>query len=101
MVNLGDMLQVWSNDRYVAPEHRVVPNAERERWSAPYFFNPAYRTVCEPLPELVAAGDAAHYRGVHWGEFRRARADGDYTDLGEEIQITRFRVVPAPASPGQ
>ena len=44
VVNIGDIVQVWSNDRYRAALHRVVANAEHERYSAPFFFNPSYDT---------------------------------------------------------
>jgi len=92
IVNLGDMLQVWSNDRYRAPLHRVVARADRERFSAPFFLNPGYDTDCAPLAPLVDAEHPARYRAVNWGDFRRGRTAGDYADLGEEIQIERFRV---------
>ncbi len=39
-INVGDMLQVYSNDRYVAPLHRVLANRDKHRYSAPFFFNP-------------------------------------------------------------
>jgi isopenicillin N synthase-like dioxygenase len=86
IINIGDMLQVWSNDRFTAPEHRVLASSQRERFSAPFFFNPANNTNCVPL-----TGSAAHYRPVNWGQFRQARADGDYANIGEEIQISQFR----------
>ena len=40
-INIGDMLQVWTNGRYAAPEHRVRANPAKERFSAPFFYNPA------------------------------------------------------------
>ncbi|CAM9397850.1 unnamed protein product, partial [Sphacelaria rigidula] len=40
-INVGDMLQVWSNDRFRAPEHRVLSQTDRDRFSAPFFYNPA------------------------------------------------------------
>jgi len=86
IINIGDMLQVWSNDRFVAPEHRVLASSQRERFSAPFFFNPANNTDCLPL-----TGAAPHYRAVNWGEFRQARAAGDYANIGEEIQISQFK----------
>lgn len=39
-INIADMMQVYSNDRYVAPLHRVLANRDLERYSAPFFFNP-------------------------------------------------------------
>lgn len=88
IINVGDMMQVWSNDRFQAAEHRVLANASRERFSAPFFFNPSYVTDCVPLnvPE-----DKAVYAPVNWGHFRTQRHYGDYADYGEEIQISQFR----------
>lgn len=91
VVNIGDMMQVWSNDRYRSPVHRVVVSDATERFSAPFFFNPSYDAECAPLAELVAVDGAARYRPILWGEFRSLRAAGDYADLGEEVQISHYR----------
>ena len=90
VVNCGDMVQIWSNDRYRAAVHRVRPMTGKSRYSIPFFFNPAYATNVAPLP----TGDARRpkYHTVNWGEFRHARADGDFADYGHEIQIADFRV---------
>ena len=86
IINIGDMLQVWSNDQFTAPEHRVLASSQRERFSAPFFFNPANHTDCVPL-----TGTTPRYQPVNWGQFRQARAAGDYANLGEEIQISQFK----------
>lgn len=91
-VNIGDMLQVWSNDRYHAPPHRVRASEQVERFSAAYFFNPDYDCIIEPLPALSSPALPARYRPVHWGEFRQQRARGDYADYGEEVQISQYRI---------
>jgi isopenicillin N synthase-like dioxygenase len=88
VVNLGDMLQVWSNDRFKAPLHRVRANAREERYSAAFFLNPGFDCDCMPLTSV----GAARYRPINWGEFRAGRAAGDYADYGEEIQIADFRL---------
>jgi isopenicillin N synthase-like dioxygenase len=86
IINIGDMLQVWSNDHFTAPEHRVLASSQRERFSAPFFFNPANNTDCVPL-----TGTTPLYQPVNWGQFRQARAAGDYANIGEEIQISQFK----------
>jgi len=91
VINTGDMMQVWSNDRHTAALHRVRPTRDRPRYSLPYFFNPSYETVYQPLEGSVAHGDRPHYRQIRWGDFRQARADGDFADYGAEIQIAHFR----------
>ena len=91
-INIGDMLQVWSNEQYRAPLHRVRASNEIARHSAAYFCNPDYTAIVEPLPPAVSTANPARYKPISWAEFRRMRAMGDYDDYGEEIQISHFRV---------
>ncbi len=91
-LNLGDMLQVWSNDRYRSPLHRVITHRDRTRHSAPFFLNPDYEVVCAPLEGLLAEGERPRFRPVSWAHFRDQRSAGDYADQGTEIQIDHFRV---------
>ena len=92
VVNIGDIVQVWSNDRYPAALHRVRASTERARYSAPYFFNPAYKCRYAPLPTTIDSGTPARYSPISWAEFRSLRAAGDYQDQGEEIQIDHYRI---------
>ena len=55
VVNLGDMLARWTNDRYRSTPHRVVAGADRERFSIPFFVNPDPDTVVECIPSCVDA----------------------------------------------
>jgi isopenicillin N synthase-like dioxygenase len=91
-INIGDIVQVWSNDRYLAPLHRVLANASKPRYSAPFFYNPGYAVDYAPLPGVISAASPARYRPINWGEFRAGRAAGDYANYGEEIQISQFRI---------
>lgn len=91
VINVGDMIQVWSNDRYRAALHRVVTNADRDRYSVPFFLSPSYETTYAPLPTTVTASRPARYRAINWREFRMLRAAGDYADFGEEVQISHYR----------
>lgn len=88
IINIGDMMQVWSNDRFIAAEHRVLASEDQARFSAPYFYNPSYATICSPL---LSDEQSSHYTPFSWSEFRNGRAAGDYADQGEEIQISWFR----------
>lgn len=90
VVNIGDVVQVWSNDRYRAALHRVLANTSRPRYSAPFFYCPAYATDYAPLPGTVDAAHPPRYRPINWREFRERRAAGDYADLGEEVQLTHY-----------
>jgi isopenicillin N synthase-like dioxygenase len=92
VVNIGDIVQVWSNDRYTAALHGVLASSSAERFSAPFFFNPAYETRYAPLPTTIDAAHPARYRSINWGEFRARRTQGDYPDYGEEVQIGHYRI---------
>jgi isopenicillin N synthase-like dioxygenase len=90
LINIGDIVQVWSNDRYVAPLHRVVSPECGGRYSAPFFLNPDYSVNYEPLDSMVDSARPARYRPINWGEFRELRSLGDYADHGQEIQLEQF-----------
>ncbi len=92
VINIGDIVQVWSNDIYTAALHRVIASSDAARYSVPYFFNPAYETDYAPLPSVCDESRPARYGPINWGEFRAGRAAGDYADYGEEIQISHFRI---------
>lgn len=58
IVNIGDMLELWTNGEFVATTHRVQKLHE-ERYSFPLFFNVDYHTRIAPLPRFVRGGEPA------------------------------------------
>jgi isopenicillin N synthase-like dioxygenase len=92
VVNIGDVVQVWSNDRYPAALHRVIASSSTERYSAPFFFNPAPDANYAPLPSVLSESEPTRYRQINWGEFRASRTAGDFADYGAEIQISDYRI---------
>ena len=94
VVNLGDTMQVWTNDQYKAAVHRVVPMTERSRYSIPYFSNPPRHAVLEPLEAVMAAeGADARYRSFGWKEYIAGRMADNFADYGvEDIQISDYLV---------
>ena len=90
VVNIGDIVQVWSNERYLAPLHRGLASAAAERYSVPFFLNPAYSAVYAPLPSTIDARNPPRYRPINWREFRAKRAAGDYADYGEYAQLSQY-----------
>ncbi|MFP6806618.1 MAG: 2OG-Fe(II) oxygenase family protein [Pseudomonadales bacterium] len=91
VVNLGDSMQVWTNDVYKSAIHRVLPMKGNTRYSTPYFYSPARDAILEPLP-LLQTG-SPRYTSFTWKEYIQGRIDDNYTDLGEDdIQISRFSI---------
>jgi isopenicillin N synthase-like dioxygenase len=92
VVNVGDVVQVWSNDRYRAALHRVLANTDAERFSVPFFFCPDYSANYAPLRSATLRHEPVHYREINWGEFYARRTAGDYADIGEEVQISHYGI---------
>ena len=55
VLNIGDLLEIWTNGQFVATTHRVRKVAQ-ERYSFPLFVNVDDDTVVAPLPAFVGAG---------------------------------------------
>lgn len=71
VVNIGDILMRWTNDRYLSTMHRVInppPEvaATADRMSIPYFCIPDYDAVVECIPSCVGTG--AKYAPVTAGD---------------------------------
>ncbi|GAB9475604.1 2og-fe alamin adenosyltransferase [Globisporangium polare] len=90
VINIGDMVQIWSNDKFVAPLHRVLANGSQERFSAPFFYNPSYDASVEPV--VVDKNEKPTYKPLSWRHFRSQRFAGDYANVGEEIQIAHYKI---------
>ncbi|KAI8532874.1 hypothetical protein RHMOL_Rhmol11G0248800 [Rhododendron molle] len=93
IVNVGDIIQVWSNERYESVEHRVMVNSEKERFSMRLSFNPNHDVMVEPLEELITEQNPAKYRAYNWGKFFANRRRSNFKKLGvENIQISHFKI---------
>ncbi|KAK4492320.1 hypothetical protein RD792_003123 [Penstemon davidsonii] len=64
VVNIGDVLQIMSNDRYKSIEHRVLVSGSKNRVSVPIFVNPAPNASIGPLPEVLEAGEKPIYKQI-------------------------------------
>jgi hypothetical protein len=81
----------------------VLASSSTERFSAPFFYNPSYESVVQPLINCLSNDSeqtcaAPLYSPIQWGMFRRRRFEGDFADVGEEVQIEHFRLKAAAAA---
>ncbi|XAR60220.1 hypothetical protein NMG60_11033494 [Bertholletia excelsa] len=69
VVNVGDVLQIVSNDRYESIEHRVSPSASKNKISVPVFANPKSDVLFGPLPEALQPGEKPICKEVLYGDY--------------------------------
>ncbi|KAI4357566.1 hypothetical protein L6164_001505 [Bauhinia variegata] len=71
VINIGDLLQIISNEKYMSSDHRVLANSCLDpRVSVAVFLNPnGEDKVFGPLPELISAEKPAAYRDFTLKEF--------------------------------
>lgn len=69
IINLGDMLERWTNKRYKSTIHRVVTTTEKERYSIAFFIEPAFDTVVECLPQCLGPDEEPRYPPITAGQY--------------------------------
>jgi isopenicillin N synthase-like dioxygenase len=56
VINIADMMQRWTNGRFVSTPHKVVNRTGKDRISVPFFANPDYSAIIAPLTRAAAGG---------------------------------------------
>ncbi len=78
VINIGDMMERWSNDLFVSTPHRVVNASGRERYSIPVFYDPDFETIVECLPNCSSASNPPKYPRTVAGDYITAQYDKAY-----------------------
>ncbi|KAI4373909.1 hypothetical protein MLD38_011968 [Melastoma candidum] len=99
VVNIGDLLQLMTNDIYVSVEHRVRANHVGPRLSVAFFFNnhmmPSAR-VYGPIKELLSDDNPALYKEVTVKEFSASGfsrgLDGKRKTLLSQLRLQTINV---------
>ena len=56
VINLGEVMKIWTNGLFMATPHRVINRSNRERYSIPFFMNPTADAPITPILEKAASG---------------------------------------------
>lgn len=73
VVNVGDMMPRWTNDRWRSTMHRVINRLTgRGRWSIAYFYDLDADASIAPLPTCTSATNPARYAPITAGEHLEA-----------------------------
>lgn len=67
-VNLGDLMQIWTNDQFKSTLHRVINTSGRDRYSLVQFFGVDYDIDVEPLRGTVSPDNPWRYEPIKAGQ---------------------------------
>lgn len=79
VMNLGDLMSIWTNDRWVSNPHRVVSPAGVDRYSSPLFVEPGFHLRVEALASCVPEGEQPKHDPVVVGPYLLGRFDGTHS----------------------
>eukprot|EP01043_Picozoa_sp_COSAG02_P074352 COSAG02_NODE_14852_length_1229_cov_3.684488_1_plen_141_part_00 len=105
VINIGDMMSLWTNGMYRSTPHRVLRPAARncpssrsgenrgrmQRLSVPFFFEPNYDAFIEPLspaglndspPPGITATMLGRSRGITYGQHLVSKTESNFDFSG-------------------
>jgi isopenicillin N synthase-like dioxygenase len=77
VVNTGEFFNRWTNGRFIATPHRVVPPL-KDRYALTFFYNCNDETVANPFPSCIRPGETPKYEPMSFHDFFITYMDGNY-----------------------
>ncbi|KAI0024069.1 putative gibberellin 20 oxidase [Xylariomycetidae sp. FL0641] len=83
IVNIGDMMEQWTNGRYMSTLHRVIsPASDRDRYSVVFFNEGLLDQVIECIPTCLEPGEKPKYEPVTAEAHLQKRYGHSYGEAG-------------------
>src|SRR3990167_7200957 len=108
VVNIGDMLEIWTHGLYTATLHRVRNLANGPRLSFPFFFDPNWNASLQPIErELISFDEGTNVSnsekrwdrldlnsvyGKTYGEFVWAKIAKVFPNLARAERLTKINI---------
>ena len=86
VVNIGDLLERWSNNRLPSTQHRVRNETTSGRYSVAMFYDPSPRAVVDPRD--LGAESSDDYPPVEAAEYILGRNKGAFAHYKSDIRET-------------
>ncbi|CAG7871118.1 unnamed protein product [Brassica rapa] len=80
ILNLGDLLERWSNGLFKSTLHRVLGNGQ-DRYSIPFFVKPSHDCLVECLPTCQSKNNPPKYPAIKCSTYLTQRYQESHVDL--------------------
>jgi len=80
LINGGDLMRRWTNDRFLATPHRVINLSGQERYAAPFFLDCDYDWVMRCIPTCLPKDAQPAYPPITYAEYLAWYRDQNYKD---------------------
>ena len=94
VLNGGDILHRWSNERFLSTPHRVRNVSGGVRYAIPFFCDPDHDTMIECLPNCCSADEPAKYPPIRFGDYALWFARKSYAHMAHEPALPDAVVAP-------
>jgi len=94
VVNGGDILHRWTNERFLSTPHRVRNISGQVRYAIPFFCDPDHDTLIDCLPTCRSAAKPATYPPIRFGDYALWFAAKSYRHMANEPALPDTVVAP-------
>ncbi len=81
LVNSGDMLKRWTNDRFRSTPHRARNASAGERYAIPFFYGARDDAVVDPVSTTVSDTNPSRYEPITYGDYQRWFLSRNYSNV--------------------
>jgi isopenicillin N synthase-like dioxygenase len=85
IVNTGEYLNRWTNGRFMATPHRVIP-PKNDRYSLAFFYNPTWDTVSDTIPSCMSEDNPPQFKPVRFQDYRDWYLTQNYLNVDGETR---------------
>ncbi|QDS72451.1 hypothetical protein FKW77_009503 [Venturia effusa] len=79
VVNIGDMMERWTNGEWKSTNHRVIHRASNYRISVPFFFEPNFDAKITPLQKCIErTGGHPVFQPIVYGDHLTSKAKTNF-----------------------